>query len=178
MRIAFLLGCCFFLFGSYEKEALIIDQTEIIVKGKTTIGSFECSYEHQGKRDTLLFDNKSTGISSLDFEIPITAFGCGNFLLNSDFKKTLKAEEYPMCLVSVNNLQRGSQTIVGDIYLQMAGKELFLESETFYKLKDRLQGTLHLSTEELGLDATSRLGGLIKVEETIDLEINLYLEGS
>jgi len=32
--------------------------------------------------------------------------------------------------------------------------------------------------EELGLDASSRLGGLVKVEEAIDLEINLYLEDS
>ena len=178
MRIALLLGFCFFLIGAFEKNALIIDQTEIIVKGKTSIGRFECSYESQGKRDTLFFDPMSTEVNSLDFEIPVSAFSCGNFLLNSDFKKTLKAEKYPICLVSVNKLRRGSRKIYGDIYLQMAGQDLVLEKITFHELNDRLQGTLYLSMEELGLDASSRLGGLVKVKEAIDLEINLYLEDS
>ncbi|EPR65508.1 hypothetical protein ADICYQ_5429 [Cyclobacterium qasimii M12-11B] len=157
---------------------MIIDQTEIIVKGKTSIGSFECSYESQTESDTLFFDNKSPDTTSLDFEIPVSAFGCGNFLLNSDFKRTLKAEEYPICLVSVNKLRRGSRKIYGDIYLQMAGKEIVLEKVVFHQLKEGLQGTLYLSTEELGLDASSRLGGLVKIEESIELEINLYLEAS
>ena len=178
MRIALLLGCCFILIGAFEKNALIIGQTEIIVKGKTSIGSFECSYESLTESDTLFFDNRSTEVTSLDFEIPVSVFGCGNFLLNSDFKKTLKAEEYPTCLVSVNKLRRGSRKIYGDIYLQMAGKDIVLEKVVFHQLKDRLQGTLNLSTEELGLDASSRLSGLVKIEEAIELEINLYLEGS
>ena len=56
MRITLLFGCCLFLTGLFQNKALVIDQTEIIVKGRTTIGSFECSYESQDKRDTLLFD--------------------------------------------------------------------------------------------------------------------------
>lgn len=178
MRIALLLGCCFFLIGAFQNKALIIDQTEIIVKGKTTIGSFECSYESQDKRDTLLFDSKSHAVASLDFEIPVSAFGCGNFLLNSDFRKTLKAEEHPICLVSVSNLQRGSQMLFGDIFLQMAGKDHVLEKVAFYQLDDKYQGSLNLSMEELGLNASSRLGGLVKIEESIDLEINLFLENA
>lgn len=179
MRIALLIGCCFFLMGgAFEKNALVIHHKEIIVKGKTSVGSFECSYDSQVKSDTLVFDRQSRTTHSLDFEIPVREFGCGNFLLNHDFRKTLKAEAFPICLVSVNRLSRGSHRIFGDIYLQMAGTEMVLEKVVFQLLEGKLQGTLHLSTEQLGLDASSRLGGLVTVEEAIDLEINLYLEPS
>ena len=178
MRIALLLGCLLLLTSSFQDEALVIDQTEIIVKGKTTIGSFECSYESQVKRDTLFFNPISTEVNSLDFEIPVNAFGCGNFLLNSDFRKTLKAEKHPICLVAVSNLQRGSQMIFGDIFLQMAGKDHVLEKVAFYQLDDKYQGSLNLSMEELGLNASSRLGGLVKIEESIDLEINRLIKGA
>ncbi|WP_162340789.1 hypothetical protein [Cyclobacterium salsum] len=178
MRIALLLGCCYFLMGAIEKNALVIHHKEIIVKGKTSVGSFECSYDSQVKSDTLIFDSEYPKAHSLDFEILVNDFGCGNFLLNNDFRKTLKADDYPLCLVSVNQLTRDSQQILGDIYLQMAGTEMLLEKVVFQLLEGKLQGTLHLSTEQLGLDASSRLGGLVTVEESIDLEINLYLEPS
>ncbi|AEL27511.1 hypothetical protein [Cyclobacterium marinum] len=175
MRITLLFGCCLFLTGLFQNKALVIDQTEIIVKGRTTIGSFECSYESQDKRDTLLFDLDSSEFSTLDFNIPISDFGCGNFLLNRDFMKTLKADVFPNCLVSVSKLRRGPNKLYGDIYLQMAGKDHLLKEVAFHHLNDKFQGILNLSMEELGLNASSRLGGLVKIEESIDLTINLYL---
>lgn len=178
MRIALLLACCFLLIGAFEKSTLIVHHKEIIVKGKTSVGNFQCSYDSQVQGDTLIFEEEEPQMPSLDFEIPVKDFGCGNFLLNSDFRKTLKAAEHPLCLVSVSHLRRASLQIFGNIRVQMAGSELKLENVAFNKHNDRLQGTLHLSMGQLGLDASSRLGGLVKIEENIDLEINLYLKPS
>lgn len=178
MRIALLLACCLTLPGLVEKDTLIIYHKEIIVKGKTSVGSFECSYDSQYGGDTLVFNRPSPVNSSLDFEIPVKDFGCGNFLLNHDFRKTLKAEEYPTCAVSVDRLSKVDQQIFGTIRVRMAGTDLCLEKVSFAQREGRLQGNIRLSMDQLGLDASSRLGGLVQVNEQIDLEINLYLEPS
>lgn len=175
MRIASLLFCCILWMGSLQKEAFIIQQKEIIVKGKTSIGDFECSYGKEETGDTLYLGNITTSENSLDFNIPVKEFGCGNFILNSDFRKTLKADQYPVCEVRVMRLFRGQKNIYGDLAINLAGKDLKLDKVFFDRNQETLQGKVQLSFEELELVAPSRLGGLVTVQETIDLEINLYM---
>ncbi|NHE59628.1 hypothetical protein [Cyclobacterium plantarum] len=173
MRIASLLFCCILWMGSLQKEAFIIQQKEIIVKGKTSIGDFECSYGKEEIGDTLYLGNAPN--NSLDFNIPVKEFGCGNFLLNGDFRRTLKADQYPVCEVRVMRLFRGQKNIYGDLAINLVGKDLKLSNVFFDRNRERLQGKVQLSFEELELEAPSRLGGLVRVEETIELQIDLYL---
>ncbi len=176
MRIAVIVFCTLLWMGGHVRDTFVIQHKEIIVKGKTSIGSFECSYDNEQVGDTLFLENHPVDNRMLDFMIPVKDFGCGNFLLNSDFRSTLKAEEYPICLVSVDRLIRKKSQIFGDVSIELAGKKMALNHVVFDMMGEKLQGKVQLSFEQLELVAPSRMGGLIKVEEILDLEINLYLD--
>ncbi len=176
MRIALLVCCALLWMGSLVKDTFVIQHKEIIVKGNTSLGSFECSYDNKQLGDTLIFENEFSDNNRLDFVIPVRDFGCGNFILNSDFRKTLKAEEYPTCKVTVHSLVRNKRQIYGNISIKMAGNEMDLSKVIFSQLEDKLQGKIQLSFKELALEAPHRMGGLVRVEEILDLEINLYLD--
>ncbi|SHN09637.1 hypothetical protein SAMN04488057_106201 [Cyclobacterium lianum] len=174
MRIASLLICSLLWMGSLQKETLVIQQKEIIVKGKTSIGDFECSYDKEQIGDTLFIGPMNTTARSLNFTIPVREFGCGNFILNGDFRRTLKADQYPVCEVRVLRLFKGQSNLYGDLSIKLAGKRLMLDKVMFDKSQYLLAGKVQLSFEELELETPSRLGGLVSVEENIDLEIKLY----
>lgn len=174
MRMVLIVFCALLWMGSHVRDTFVIQHKEIIVKGKTSIGSFECSYDNEQVGDTLFLENHPVD-RMVDFIIPVKDFGCGNFLLNSDFRTTLKAEKYPICLVAVDRLIRKNSQIFGDVSIELAGKEMELDHVVFDLIGDRLQGKVQLSFKQLELVAPSRIGGLIKVEEILDLEINLYL---
>src|SRR5690606_36580605 len=84
-----------FLLSVYPgQEKLVILEKEITVSGNTSLGKFDCIYHVTGLKDTLSFmDNKSKDVFL--FDIAVTDFGCGNFLLNNDFRKIIKAKEFP-----------------------------------------------------------------------------------
>lgn len=176
MRIACLIGCCLFFLGSNMPKSFLIHHKEIIVKGQTSLGSFECSYDNPLAGDTLFFERQVVENNSMDFLIPVADFGCGNFLLNRDFRRTLKAEEFPFCKVSVNRLSKGQNHIYGNISLDLAGKQLVLKKVVFHQGDEKLHGNIQLSFDQLDLKAPDRLGGLVKVDETIELQINLYVK--
>src|SRR5690554_520461 len=106
MRILWLLYIL--LAFPVTKNDLVIMEREIIVSGTTSIGDFICSYYVNHQQDTLLMD---WGASPTDFlfEIPVSEFSCGNFLINNDFRKTIKAKEFPSAQVKVSRLRKNNE---------------------------------------------------------------------
>jgi hypothetical protein len=163
------------LFLSYftdKEEVLVIHEKRIRVEGNTSLGKFECSYNVETLKDTLIFiNNKSTGLFT--FEIPVNEFSCGNFLLNKDFKKTLKSKEFPLAYVKVTNLKSKRGLYTCDLHLEIAGKKLLYREFLLDNRENQLLGNLVLDFETLELVPPSKFGGLIQVEETLFLSLAL-----
>ncbi|MFN3800200.1 hypothetical protein [Belliella pelovolcani] len=154
-----------------EKE-LIIKEKVITVQGQTSLGSFKCDYLNQGFKDTL-FVNSAKSQKPIVFDIPVQEFGCGNFLLNKDFRKTIKADEYPHAKVRVNNLKLKGKDYTCDVIVNIVGKRLEYKSLDLTNGGNQLKGNIILNFDELDLSPPKKLGGLIKVEEQLALEIKL-----
>lgn len=171
MRIAWFLICGMLLMANANREELfVIKEKEIRVTGVTSIGKFECSYGNEKLSDTL-YTRDQPKAKQLDFIIPVDHFGCGNFLLNRDFKATIKAEEFPICKVTVKSLSRGSQGFLSDLDVHLAGKELSLKDVVFRHQNNQLIGDVALSFGLLELTPPKKLGGLIQVEDKLSLQI-------
>lgn len=168
----FLLLLIGLLTSSLQEKDLVITQKTISVSGQTSIGSFNCSFVRNGLKDTLSLNSQTKG-AALNFNIPVSEFACGNFLLNRDFRKTIKAEEYPRCIVSVANLKKYHQNYTCKLTVFIVGKTLEFDDFQLKKTKEGLEGNLSLSFSELELEAPKKMGGLIKVEEQLDLQILL-----
>ncbi|EON77104.1 hypothetical protein ADIS_2414 [Lunatimonas lonarensis] len=171
MRIAwFFIGTFLLLSSTPIEELFVIKEKEIRVKGVTSIGRFECAYGSEKLSDTLFTGNIPKS-KHLDFVIPVDRFGCGNFLLNRDFRATIKAEEFPTCKVTVRSLTRKRNMFVSDLDVNLAGKQLFLDDVVFRHETNKLIGEVDLSFEMLDLVPPKKLGGLIQVEDKLSLQI-------
>lgn len=167
----FILGICL-VAALPANGQFVVNQQEINVKGITSFGTFECSYANELPGDTLYTGTLSNS-NKVRFVIDVDEFGCGNFLLNRDFRNTLKAAIHPTCMVTVSSLIRRGPDFSSNIDVFLAGKYLNLKNVLFTKEDEQLRGTIHLSFEQLDLVTPNRLGGLIKVHDRLTLEIIL-----
>ncbi|PZV85342.1 hypothetical protein CLV31_103133 [Algoriphagus aquaeductus] len=172
MRILLLIGLILFSAGSQERKELVITQQKIQVSGYTSVGKFNCDFSKVGLADTLRF-NSGEVKKGLEFKIPVKHFSCGNFLLNNDFRSTLKAEDFPFAHVRVANFREKSGKIFYHLSLDLVGKKLEFPDLMLERSPKGLSGKLILNFELLNLSPPSKFGGLVKVEDQLDLEILL-----
>ncbi|HLS29839.1 MAG TPA: hypothetical protein VK021_03170 [Flavobacteriaceae bacterium] len=157
-----------------KKNYLTLNSSEFIVKGKTSIGKFDCKHESQAKDTLLLY--KENGFSK---KIRVRKFSCGNFILTGDFRKTLKHKEYPEVYFRLMDVQPNDEKFdkfTFDLYLKIAGKEKFLEDLTLTQKNEELHGEVQLKFSDFDLKPPRKLGGAITVEEDIKLVITLSIE--
>ena len=154
-----------------ERE-VVLNRKIISVSGQTSLGGFNCDYSKKDLKDTLFFEPQSKK-GDIVFDIPVQEFSCGNFLINKDFRKTIKADEYPKCRVRVANLKPGAKHYTCDLTVNLVGKRLHFPDFRLVRNTEGLKGNLMLSFEELELKAPQKLGGLVKVEEELKLQIFL-----
>lgn len=159
---------------------LIIQGQRVTVSGQTSVGGFRCTLEIETEATKIALQGGSeSGTALLNLTLPVKQFSCGNFLLNRDFQKTLKMEQYPHIRVEVLRLQANGNHFSGTLDLTVAGTKKKLTPirflhQTFKKNKVlRSQVTLNLS--EFGLTPPSRFGGWIRVDEELIIEVDLIL---
>ena len=80
----------------------------VYVSGKTNINCFECSYNKKQADNycnnfQLTYDNVSG--ETIKAEIPVSEFECSNEIMYDDFRKLLKAGEYPYIRIELDFLQ-------------------------------------------------------------------------
>lgn len=171
MRVLLVL-ILFMLNPLLEEREVVITKKMITVSGQTSVGSFSCDYSKNGLKDTLYFDYNNVK-KELLFEIPVHDFSCGNFLLNKDFKKTIKADEFPKAEVRVQNLKSRHGDYTCDLRVKIVGKNLIFKSLPLKTVPNGLTAELLLSFNELELSAPKKFGGLITVQEKLHLEFQL-----
>jgi hypothetical protein len=171
MRI--LLVLILILLSSEVKEReVIVTKKMITVSGKTSIGGFNCDYSKTGLKDTLFIDFEGPA-KEMVFDIPVRDFSCGNFLINRDFRNTVKADLHPSARVKVQNLKSNYGHYTCDLSVTLVGKKLDFPSLVLKRVPEGLHANLILSFEDLELEAPKKMGGLVKVEERLTLDFTL-----
>ncbi|MBL6446032.1 YceI family protein [Fulvivirga sp. 29W222] len=163
------------------ESCLVIEKRSITINGDTSLGGFSCGYEVSGVNDTLYMNNLP--YSPYSFTIPVEAFKCGNFLLNRDFRATLKAEEYPKVTVQVQSLQeQGKGLLTGCIKLSLVGKYKTLDDvefcQGFVNGKQTLTTSFVFHASEFKLKPPQKLGGLVTTSDKMNISVSLVLNNS
>ncbi|WP_111671968.1 hypothetical protein [Algoriphagus litoralis] len=172
MQVILLMILFFFSSIPQEKSEVIITDQRVQVSGYTSLGKFNCDFTRVGMMDTLKLNGGGSN-KKLVFKIPVKSFSCGNFLLNNDFRSTLKANEYPNALVTVSNFRLKSGKMYCSMVLDLVGQKLEFPDLLLEKNKEGMSANLILNFELLKLEPPSKFGGLIKVENQLDLELHL-----
>lgn len=161
------------------QEYLVVMRKTVLIKGKTSFGRFSCTYQNEHDQDTVSFSKTPNAESLMDLSIPVASFDCGNRMLERDFGKTLRYEEFPSIEVQLDDFKRIGNQYFGDIWVQLTGKEMKLEHVPF-KLMTNETGELLYSEITLSLDyfeltPPKKLFGLIKVQDELVIELSLKL---
>ena len=179
-----------FLFEEEEKFRLNVDSF-LLIKGSSNINKFECTVDGSSLKDTIDIVYKPNG-SSLDFhrfriDIPVTQFDCQNSMITSDFKETLKAEEYPHMMIDfVKLLFPENDDPFEDIYptgifarVTLTGKKkkyyIGLEKESLEEKTVRLKGNLAVDMRDFDLEPPTKMLSLVRVNPLLDINFNLSM---
>jgi hypothetical protein len=160
------------------------------VDGSTNINKFSCKIADYSLPDTIaIYKNNNvkdvilpmTGRLALD----IGSFNCGNPIMTSDLRKTLKAKEFPKLYISFISLSKIPEAnkingdITGWVDIELAGvKKRFLVNYIFSSASNQsfhLTGTKSINFSDFNLTPPRKLGGMIKANEKLDVEFQLNL---
>lgn len=172
MRIFLVLGFLMTLIQPHKQTAFVVDSQKLSVKGETSFGRFECHY-HPNQKDTLFLNQAS---SYLSFEVPVKDFGCGNFLLNRDFRKTVKEKEHPLTFIRIHYLRKRNETFNCDLQIELAGTKKQVHNVVLSKKKNHYTGKTNLNFSDFNLSPPKKMGGLIQVKEQIEISLELDLK--
>ena len=177
---------------SFTPHAVIVDKwiieksSNLCIEGRSNISSFRCDVTEYLQPDTLLFRRDELHQQLLSVTggivIDVNRFDCHQKYISNDLRKTLKAKECPLLkidLLSIGNFLAGNKNVKGLVTITLAGVTKKMEID--YALQNSNDGNIHLCGgrqvlfSDFGLVPPSKLAGLIKVEEQINVKFLLIL---
>ncbi len=175
-------------FKAQSTSKFIIEpSSSFVLSGVSNVNEFDCelqegfcedqltiAYSHEGNH--LYFEKASLSLS-------VSKFDCKSKYITRDMKKTLKEEEYPLMefkLLSIENfsnskgatpLAEALVTISGHTNRYFLKYEMKPTSDNGYQIKM----TSDFKMKDFNIDPPSAMMGLIKVHDTITVDIDLQI---
>lgn len=157
-------------FGN-DDTILIINKIEINIKGKSTIGDYNCDNSLIKKDSIFLNLNKKNSISA---QIPMTAFDCKNRIMTKDLQSTVKVKKYPNSFVTLSEIKPCAKNYKCVLTFIITDKTLKYKDFVLNNSGNKIQGSLNLNFSDIGLEPPVKMAGLIKVKDEIVIDFTLY----
>ncbi|WP_353195154.1 YceI family protein [Parapedobacter defluvii] len=174
--------------GSSSLHWNVLPSSSIAIKGSSNVNTFGCdasgTFNAQPLVGILAKNGKSLDMKG-SISIAINQFDCGNRMLTSDLRKTLKADEYPQMTIHFVWLERmplcdgGEDFISGRVIIELAGqRKPFYLRYAFSKTSSgyKLQGSRAFTFADFNLSPPKKVGGLVKVKDDFDVAFTLLLD--
>ncbi|QTN38153.1 YceI family protein [Cryomorphaceae bacterium] len=172
-----------------EEELYIKPTSYVEVHGASNVMDFSCKIGGEYFADTVRVQYEDQVerfvFRNFDFNLPVEKFACGNFVLNSDFKRTLCEEDHPVMQVRLLSFRRTRVNKVSKMDWGMLEAEFTIAGVTkIYTSEVRrglvsegfnMKGTLPVNMCEFGLEARSSVP-LVKVEDALQVEFDFIFE--
>jgi len=173
----------------FETEKWIVEEQSVLtINGKTNINNFQCRLPSKKEKDTLIISSNNK--RELKFEkgkvkVDPTIFNCGNEFIKRDFLETLQVKDYPFIFINFidvrfrefnDDLHHNANGHV-NIYICGVNKVYDIDFEVDRKGDGELvlNGRQELKLSEFNIKTPSRLMGLIKVSDDIEIQFKLLL---
>jgi len=171
---------------------LIVQKASTLsINGHTNVSRFSCGIAQYAEPDTITFLNegcrdKTAGIPLCGvLRINIGDFDCRNRIMTGEFKRTLQYRQYPQLKITFLNLEKmpafgqKPETLTGQVTIGLAGVSRQFEMEYTSSREDaetiQLTGSRHLFFSDFGLQPPQKMGGLIRVDQSLDVQFILCL---
>lgn len=142
----------------------------VVVNGKTNVNTFKCS-NNKFNTASNQYSFKKGQLPYLQLEVD--NFDCGHKIMTSDLKKTLKASQYPKMYVKFLSFQKVSESqYTAKIEVKLTDKTRYYTT-SFYPVKNTFVGREYVRFSDFGLKAPTKMGGMIVVEDVLNLVLTL-----
>lgn len=171
-----------FSFTVNEKTKVIItEKSEITIKGKSNVNHFQCEYNQNLIHSEIVVShftkNNKTILNNAVIEIKSEGFDCAHKMISRDLKAVLKSHEYPNITVVINEVIETKSNLSAKVSVSIAGVEKkFLFPITFNTKENNVKGELKINISDFKLKAPKKVLGLIKLDEEVNINFNLFLE--
>jgi hypothetical protein len=167
----------------------IIEKTSTLrIDGKSNVNSFTCDIEEYNRKDTIISGSYTVShpvMLSGSLKLEIVQFNCHSSLITRDFRKTLKAKEYPEMVIrfikieSMPELTGESELIKGVVEVEVAGVVKQIDMNySFTKTNNglvQLNGEKNFCFSDFNLKPPKKLAGLIRIKDDFKVSFQLML---
>jgi len=171
--------------ASPVKSKWLVEKTSTIsIAGSTNVNRFCCQVNEYTGPDTIILN--PVGASFLGtLSVNIEDFNCNNRIMTGEFKKTLKYHEYPRLKIRFISLERmpsfgaAVESVKGYVEVELAG--ICRKFEVTYSVCRKNDENLELvgyrvfGFSDFGLAPPHKMGGLIRVNDRLDVQFRLQL---
>lgn len=157
------------------------------VTGSTNVNKFTCDVANYNNPDTLtLFKTGNITKIKGGLAIRIKGFNCHHKVMSEDLYKTLKSDKFPnmhIQFVSLDYLPTLTkrENIPGKVNIRLAGTaKQFPVTFSVYRDQNHqihLIGKKQVRFDDFKLDPPTKLGGMIKTNQELDVEFHLLMKG-
>lgn len=179
--------------GTYEESSFTIEKgSQITIFGTSNVAKFSCCCESTFDPKQFSYTVGNAGyiqFNGAEITVNSTDIDCGNKAINKDMQETLESEKYPFIHVvlkeiyqpSIDNVSntKSVQLInaVAEITITDITQSSMINVEAQYLGKDRFNfsSTTVLALSDFGLEAPKPLLGLVKVDDNIVIDFDLYV---
>lgn len=167
---------------------IVQPESTLVIAGKTNVNAFQCTTLYCG-RDTLVL-RESAGSRPVflkgNVSLDASAFSCGMLLMTNDFNKTIKAKEYPAIAIDFISFEKApvygctEERFKGRMNIALAGVTKTFDVDCAIEARSTgiiyLRGNRAFEFADFNLTAPSRMMGMVKVEDKLEVKFNLALK--
>jgi hypothetical protein len=167
---------------------IVQPSSAILIDGKSNVNKFRCTSDQYNGSDTLIFKtvNNKTVFVRGNVKLNASGFDCGMRAITKDFAETINVEKFPFITIEfisfeeVLHYKTTEERFLSKLKLTLASVSKTVELRCGAK-KDA-QGLIHLkgarnfTFSDFGLDPPEKMGGLIKVDEKLNVNFHLVLK--
>ncbi|WP_445714747.1 YceI family protein [Flavobacterium sp.] len=170
-----------FGFSKNQTKVKITNKSEVTIKGKSNVNSFECKYNSDFIENDLQVsiarNNNKILLDGAKIAIKSTGFDCAHKMITKDFKSILKADEYPHIVINVKEINTAKENITAKLNVKIAGVEKeYLVPVIFNSNTNNVKGLLKLNIKDFKLKSPKKLLGMVVVNDNVDINFNLFLQ--
>ncbi|MEP2668498.1 MAG: YceI family protein [Cyclobacteriaceae bacterium] len=175
--------------GVLVHRFIVQPSSKLTIDGKTNVNSFRCAITQYVGKDTLVLHeggkNKKPFFKKGYVGLEAARFDCGVQLMTNDFWKTIKYNEYPVVSIEFISFERtlilasGNDVFKGRMQISLAGVTKPFEMNCTIEVEEsgliHFKGGRRFTFSDFNLEAPSKMMGLVKVEDKIDVSFHLVL---
>ncbi|MGX1025072.1 YceI family protein [Psychroflexus sp. MBR-150] len=167
--------------SSYKSVKVnILKNSKIAIHGSSNVNKFICEYENviNLSNDIINYSLDDNQIKLKDTELLLNtkAFDCGNKGMNRDFKSLLNADKYENIKIQVLSIMPEKDCISITSNISISGHQKQYKFTVNASQNGSYKGSLDLNICDFDLKPPTKMLGLVKVDETITIEFDVYFE--